>query len=213
MSTISRAFCAVCIEGIVEEIHNLVSPIDGFSPADTENPGQTFPMKFKLELIESQPSYLNIEWILNGVTLDQHEKVLELNKSDLISGENILRAQVYDDIFMVKVDNHENIHMAMVQWKINSSTLGIEDIDEQKLQIKLFPNPTQGLFKLNITAENVDTYSLKLYDVNGKMMLSKRNLKTGREEKLNLDKLSPGTYVLFFELDNGVIFSRKVIKQ
>ena len=213
MSIIRQAFCSVCTEGIVEEIHNLVSPIDAFTPSDTQNPGQTFPMKFQLELIESQPSYLNIEWILNGKTLDQHEKVLELNKSDLIPGENILRVQVYDDIFMVRVDNHENIHMAMVQWTINSSTLGIEDIAEQKLKIKLFPNPTEGLFKLNITAENVNTYSLKLYDVNGRVMLSKKNLRTAKEEALNLEKLTSGIYTLSVVLDNGVVFSKKIIKK
>ncbi len=213
MTSLDRKFCSVCAEGIVEQIHSLVSPIDGFSPSDTQNPGGDFPMEFKLELLESRPSYLNIEWFLNGTTLDQHDIVLELQKSDLISGENVLSVQVHDNSYLLRVDNHENVHMAVVQWKINSATLGIEDIAEQKVEIKVFPNPTEGLFKCNIKADNAISYRIKLYSLNGKEILSKKHLKIGEEETLHLEKLLPGTYVLFFELDNGVVFSRKVMKQ
>ena len=213
MNNINVSFCSVCSEAIVERIHSLVSPIDGFSPSDTQNPGGTFPMEFKLELIESRPSYLNIEWFLNGKSMDQQGDVLTLQESELLPGENILSVQVHDDSYLLKVDGHENIHMAVVQWKINSATLGIDDIDEEKIELSLFPNPTEGLFKLNIKAENAISYRLRLYDLNGKQILSKKHLMIGREETLNLDHLSPGTYVLFFTLDNGLVFSRKIIRQ
>lgn len=73
MEGVNADFCSVCKEAIIERIHQLVNPIETFSPHDPVDPSESTPTiqahsntVFNLDLIE--PTHLDMEvvWKLNG---------------------------------------------------------------------------------------------------------------------------------------------------
>ncbi|GAL71147.1 putative secreted protein [Jejuia pallidilutea] len=117
-------FCSVCKEGMVEKIHDLVSPVDDFTPdnsSNIENP--TFPLDFELTLIKPNPNTLESIWTLNGTTIGNNVDIISLLATDLMEGTNTLTSVITDNSPMLRVDNHETVHVTTVTWTINYSAL------------------------------------------------------------------------------------------
>jgi glucose/arabinose dehydrogenase len=79
-------------------------------------------------------------------------------------------------------------------YKVNSSTASIED---KELAVEIFPNPTSNI--LNVRLNTADSFTTTIYDLNGRLLLSKEQL----HNSFNLD-LSPfksGRY--FLQIDQG----------
>ncbi|MBI9055287.1 MAG: T9SS type A sorting domain-containing protein [Bacteroidales bacterium] len=80
----------------------------------------------------------------------------------------------------------------IVTLSINTSIDGIE-----KEQIKIFPNPTSGIIKLE--GEVLNKAKISVYDVSGKQLLIK--LSKGNPIEIDLTSYSSGTYILKVEID------------
>src|SRR5690606_30612458 len=78
-------------------------------------------------------------------------------------------------------------------------------IEELSFQTKVYPNPVADF--LNITIENAQIESVRIIDFNGKCLLVEEN----PSEKLNLNFLASGVYLLQIETDKGKI-SEKLVK-
>lgn len=111
-------FCSVCREAIVEQIHNLASPITGFSPANSATLTANSNLNFALSTLKPVPNTLEITWTLNGNSLVTNSDTHLLNTSSLVSGSNTLVAKVIDKTTLSKSDTHPTAHQYLVSWNI-----------------------------------------------------------------------------------------------
>jgi subtilisin-like proprotein convertase family protein len=91
--------------------------------------------------------------------------------------------------------------------KICSRTTPVLSVNEQVLsQIGVYPNPTTGI--LNISLNNLENVNARLFDIQGRQVLSKNEL--DNNTNLDLNNLQNGVYILTLEKDN-VKQTRKII--
>ena len=206
-------FCSVCKEGIIEKIHDLISPVDSYSPVATTVDNPTFPIDFHLTLIKPIPNNLESVWTLNASNFANDVDDISIIETDLVEGSNNLTAIITDSTNNLKVDNHETIHLYTVTWTINYSSLGIEDINSitNNLSITMFPNPTTDI--VNFKFENNNNLDLKveLVSIDGKKITSLiiTNYET---QELDISNLSQGIYLTNFYTNNVLIASKRLVK-
>ncbi|GAA4805747.1 M64 family metallopeptidase [Litoribaculum gwangyangense] len=206
-------FCSVCKEGIIEKIHDLVSPIDSYNPVSNSVNNPSFPLDFGINLIKTIPNTLLNEWTLNGLNIATNVDAVSIMETDLVEGFNSLSTVVTDNSSALKVDNHETIHVYTVTWTINYSTLGLEDITSaiNNLSINMYPNPTNSI--INFKFENLRNLNLKIdiVSLDGKKIesLFVSNYET---QQLDLGNLSKGIYITNFYVDNVLVTSKKIVK-
>src|SRR5690606_25895867 len=86
---------------------------------------------------------------------------------------------------------------------ITVSTLGVADF--QKMKIKLYPNPTNGLLYIE-TSQEIQSY--EVYNLIGQRLLS-----GNVNDNINLKDLSKGTYIIRLTTQEGTVITEKVIKE
>ncbi|MFK7926173.1 MAG: PKD domain-containing protein [Bacteroidia bacterium] len=90
----------------------------------------------------------------------------------------------------------------------------VESIEEDLgLELELFPNPNQGSFQLSFALPQAHDIQLSLYDLNGKVMLS-RELGRVRQyqERFDLPSLSAGIYLLKLNVDGAAVYRKLLIE-
>lgn len=76
-------------------------------------------------------------------------------------------------------------------------------------QIIVSPNPNNGLFKINVP--NGKTYSLIVYDIQGKKVYEEQSIDT-EQKNIDLTKQNSGVYLFKIDIE-GKLFTKKIIKQ
>lgn len=213
MRSLYEPLCSVCIEGTIEKIHSFVSPIDSFFPINNEKLSLSIPTEFSLKLNKPNPNTLNIEWSLNGSIIKSNDDTVLITPNNLIPGINQLQAVVEDATSLLRIDNHETVHVFSVVWIMDSTTLSIVDVSEEHLRIELYPNPTNNILNVNLNGELGDEILIKVYNLTGIELLKKRVVQKSEPIVLDLNQLMPGVYILKLQLSNGHVFSRKIIKE
>ena len=215
MESLDKPFCAVCKEGIVEKIHDLLSPVDGFMPDNSNNiENPTFPLDFELSLINPNPNTLERTWFLNGVSFANNVDGVSVLENDLINGTNTLSAIVSDNSPLLKVNNHGTLHVNHVTWTINYAALGIKDItsNHQSYSINIYPNPIKDIAVFNIESDKTYNLNVKLASLDGKIVKSFKII-NAVAYTLNLGGLSPGVYISNFYDGNVLVATKKIIKK
>jgi hypothetical protein len=83
------------------------------------------------------------------------------------------------------------------------------DVEEQHQQnLKVYPNPTQTELHLQYSPD-VQPMQIELYDLQGRMV---RTQNKGLES-INVEGLPAGTYTMRVVLENGKVYSDKVVKE
>lgn len=68
MEKITRPFCAVCREAIIERIHTLVSPVNSYTPNNTATLTASSSLTFDLNLTLPNPNTIRVKWeLVNSV--------------------------------------------------------------------------------------------------------------------------------------------------
>lgn len=81
--------------------------------------------------------------------------------------------------------------------------------NEKNLDIRVYPNPTSNIFRVNLQMTEITNISARLLDIQGRILEQWRNLK-GSEFGFG-EKLLPGTY--FLEIQQGQRkFTKKLVK-
>ena len=204
-------FCSVCKEGMIEKIHDLVSPIDSYTPSSNTVSVSSFPLDFELSLIKPIPNTLNTTWTLNASNFANDVDDISLLETHLNEGINTLSAVVTDNSNFLRIDNHETIHVYTVNWTINYSSLSVEDIvsKENRFKIDVFPNPTNTFLNFKIESDTYSTLKLVLVSLDGKKVKSTR---LNTLSKVNINRLNSGIYIANIYADNILIASKKVVK-
>ncbi|MEL0454831.1 M64 family metallopeptidase [Flavobacteriaceae bacterium SZ-1-7] len=214
MRYLGAPFCSVCKEAMVEKIHDLISPIDNYVPNNStvENPS-SFPLDFQLELIKPIPNTLESVWTLNGSNFANNVDDVTLLETSLIEGENILTAVIHDNSPFQRVDNHDNFHVSLVNWKINYTTLGVKDIESKmdNYSISMFPNPASTTVTFMYEGEANSKLNIELVSLDGRMV---KALKISNLESCQLDisNLNTGIYITNFYSDKVLIANKKLVK-
>jgi hypothetical protein len=122
-----------------------------------------------------------------------------------------------ENIFFINNGTQSSASNLAFKVFINKTVLNVEEIaltEKNIYNLKVFPNPSNGLFSLEVFIPNTENSSLEIFDILGrsiqKMTFEKSiGLKT---IELNLSKFARGEYVIKFK-NAGKIIEKKILKQ
>ncbi|MBI9066818.1 MAG: hypothetical protein JEZ09_05955 [Salinivirgaceae bacterium] len=84
-------------------------------------------------------------------------------------------------------------------------------IKNKELLIKVYPNPSNGIFNLNISKPQKTDYTIKIYDVLGSLIYSKiLKGETKIMEQINISENTKGIFFLKIESNEGLLFNEKL---
>ncbi len=204
-------FCAVCKEGIVEKIHDLISPIDSYTPTEATISDTNFPLNFQLNTIQTLPTNtIENTWTLNSDTIASNTDTLIVEESDLTTGINNLTVVANDATPFINIDNHETIHAATITWTIDN-TLGLQEVTANNFSLTMFPNPANTV--VNIKLENVlnKDVVVEIISLDGKKIKSAQ-LFNNQNTTIDISTLTEGLYITNFYTNDVLIASKKLIK-
>jgi len=211
MEFIDKSFNAVCKEGMIEKIYDLVSPIDTYTPINNTVNNPSLPLSFELNLVKPIPNTLNSTWTLNTVNFANDIDDVSISDTDLHEGENTLSVSVIDNTAMLRIDNHETINIHTITWTINYNSLSVEDIisREDDYKISIFPNPTSSFLTFKNENNTSSKLKINLLSIDGKKV---KSTKLNSLSKINISKLNSGIYIANIYADNILIASKKIVK-
>ena len=90
-----------------------------------------------------------------------------------------------------------------------SQTLSINDVDFLNKNIDIYPNPSAGIF--NIEMKNISDFHYEIFDISGKSITNKIEV-TLNSFEINLSKYSHGIYFLKLQSNEGVITKKLIVK-
>lgn len=137
----------------------------------------------------SDKKYNRKGWIYNS-TLQTTENIDALY--------NVRESIVFNEELYYSKDNK--------LWKY-ANNLNVEVI-ENKQSFKLYPNPTSDFIQINVGNDD-KVESIRVFDLNGKVVI---NLSNYNDNKIDISKLSQGTYIMELKL-NGVLVNKKIVKK
>lgn len=155
-------------------------------------------------------------WYTNGTKLGT--KILDLFANNLYQNESIYNlTNLGDKLFISSsfkdFDNFNSFGQEIYVSNINSSILlNVQNIfnSNNSLNVIIYPNPTSGIINISTEKSNL-IQNIKLLSLDGKLIYKKDAIKNSNN-KLNLDDLSKGIYILFIQTENGII-TKKIIKK
>jgi hypothetical protein len=206
-------FCSVCIQGTVEKIHTLVTPIESYLPLESNVTGTLYPLKFKVNLIVPSPNTLKRNWTLNGSLIKKNIDSVMINEKDLLSRINTLSAVIEDTTLLLRVDNH-TIHISSVTWEISKNITGVKTITSStsEIIIDLYPNPATEYINVWLRGETKGNIKLELYDIQGKR-LRVSYLHSDTVNSIDINDLDSGIYFAKIFIDKSLIGSRSIIRR
>ncbi len=99
----------------------------------------------------------------------------------------------------------------MKKFDANGNSVGIQETNKKSWEITVFPNPSQGDFKIEING-NAQKINLKLFDMQGRKVKAFNNLISGMNH-INMYDLSQGIYIWKLEKEGKIIGSGKWVKK
>jgi hypothetical protein len=95
---------------------------------------------------------------------------------------------------------------APVDEEISLVSVGVND--NLLSNIRVYPNPTNGILNFNFAGEQVQT--IKIVDITSKTILEKTNV--SQSETIDISNLANGLYLVVVKTDKEII-SSKILKQ
>ncbi|MCY1663870.1 zinc-dependent metalloprotease [Chryseobacterium sp. SL1] len=112
---------------------------------------------------------------------------------------------------MIKAIDNVFLNVNTTNFTINS-TLGTSEIEKTEDGIKIYPNPSKGIFTIETEASNGMTYTV--FAMDGKLVNAKKELKGSKiREEVNLSYLPSGVYLIQVEKDGQKISKKLIIKK
>lgn len=121
-----------------------------------------------------------------------------------------------ENIFFINNGTQSSASNLAFKIFINKTTLGVNEVElgqENIYQFKVYPNPSEGDFFVEVFIPNTEKSSLEIYDALGKKIKSiKVETSIGLQNiPLELNKNASGTYFLIFQ-NNRQRIEQKIIK-
>ena len=93
------------------------------------------------------------------------------------------------------------------EYQIDNIT-GISDIDHHEM--KIYPNPGDGLFKMDFKNNNLEFHQIKVYDSSGNF-ISKIGSDHVLHQSIDLRELANGVYIISVESKEGTKLSKRIV--
>lgn len=92
-------------------------------------------------------------------------------------------------------------------------SVGLNNEIEELSGVSIFPNPSNGMFTLNINSAKAENYNLKLMDVSGKLVYESNLSGNGNYQKqLDFTSFAKGVYYLHLQTENESKVEKLIIK-
>lgn len=111
------------------------------------------------------------------------------------------------------VGDHDTLYVIVQGWSNNTGIYDIAindgelvNIEEEKVQIDMYPNPATDIIKISGVHEN---HNYSITDIKGRTVLQSI---LNQDNSIDISELSAGIYILELEI-NGEIVQKKLIKQ
>lgn len=92
---------------------------------------------------------------------------------------------------------------------IVSSLIGLEDIDNNFKEFNIYPNPTNGIFTIDLSVSNLSNVDVQIIDVLGKPVFVKQNLNT--KTQINISSIESGTYFVILKDKDKILGKKQII--
>lgn len=99
------------------------------------------------------------------------------------------------------------------------STVDLEENDDseeslESIEIRVFPNPTSGLITISFSERIIGDYSIAVYDLNGRSILTQNFHYSKSKSSVNIDisNRPSGTYLVHIHSESGEFLTQKIIK-
>jgi hypothetical protein len=176
------------------------------------NYDQVYVTKFKIK----KPREFEWVWAVNGLaTGDSYGYNLAVNENlDLITSGSFKGTITFDSTTLTRLNqsNQSATCVFKLILKQENTNTSISNVF-QKGKIKVFPNPFNN--EINIKWDNAKSnFSINIYDVQNKHVFHKSNTEMNQnlmEEKIDLNHLNTGLYILQITTDNQTV-TYKIIK-
>ncbi|WP_426060644.1 M64 family metallopeptidase [Hymenobacter sp. B1770] len=219
MQVLGAPFCAVCKETIVERIHTLARPMQGYSPAalNINNPTQDLP--FALTLLPPSPNTLRVTWTLDGTIFARNHTSTTVPLAQLPLGSHVVRAEVVDTTALTRSTSHLTQHAYTVNWTISRKATSVSMASATaQYNVETYPNPVGDVLNLNYVLPRAAPVALTVLDAAGRTVKTIRYPRqaAGRYEyqleAAQLGLRSAGTYTLIVNVD-GVLMKRQLVRE
>lgn len=135
---------------------------------------------------------------------------------DLITGELLADVQTVPNDPFMGIYGLPNTHngqyfnstdqLITLHWGEGSSIISSTNAQpENELKARVYPNPNQGVFEIDLGDYSREIYDLKILNVKGQIVYENNHLRKG--ERLNID-LASGYYIANILDANGLLFER-----
>ncbi len=89
--------------------------------------------------------------------------------------------------------------------------IGIEDVESQNKEIKIYPNPNNGRFILSSESIIENTF-IEVFDIQGRLLITYNLNPSEREHNIDLSTLSKGIYTIALKTNNQKTFKKLIIQ-
>ncbi len=212
MRYLNREFCSVCTQQLIERVHTIQNPINGFTPSNSATLPASAPITFTVDEILPIPNTLVNTWVVNGTPRANTQNTIQLTPTDFNLGNNTVTFSVTDNNPLLKVDNHATLHVATVTWTINKTLASIES-SAQERTFSIYPNPATSEVFIKDQRGSLKNISVEIFDASG------RNLRAPSVQIIGSDVVSvkvsdlvPQQYILKVYENKNLILTQKIIK-
>ncbi|MFK7032595.1 T9SS type A sorting domain-containing protein [Flavobacterium oreochromis] len=99
-------------------------------------------------------------------------------------------------------------------WRVAlpSGTLAVEEYESDKNKVNVYPNPSNGIFKLNVNININEPLKMAIYDITGKVVFEKTFNSLTPYDEINISDNPKGIYLLDIKSDQYTIRKKILIK-
>ena len=118
-----------------------------------------------------------------------------------------------ENTLVIHDDTLANIYYQAFKSRFDANYVSV-DVNEFANSVKIFPNPSNGQFSIEVEMENNLTAEVVVYDLTGRVILSQQNvLHSGSNTiSMNIEGVAPGTYVLQMKSNDKQYVATFIVK-
>jgi len=98
--------------------------------------------------------------------------------------------------------------------KIDEAVITSINSTSNNINLNVYPNPTSGLFTLNVNTTDVNELNIKVMNMHGQVVYAKNNFDniSNVKEQINLSNNAKGIYFVTVTSDKGIVTHKVVVK-
>lgn len=147
-------------------------------------------------------------FLLSSISLYSQQTIASSGGNAYGSGGNVSYTIGQSD-FIYQIGSNGSINQG-VQQPYEFFTVGMDEHPNIGLACKVFPNPTVNYVTLLVEDINLEKLEIKLFDMSGKLLYQQSI--TDKETHINMDYLTTANYLLHVIQDQKQIKTFKIIK-